>query len=279
MKDLIIVRGGGDLATGTIYTLYRSGFPVLILESAHPSAIRRSVAFSEALYDGTSEVEDVRCTLVKNTEEAVRVLDAGGLPIMADETAASLRDFSGGGVFAEKYRLKILVDAIIAKKNLGTAKDMAPLVIALGPGFTAGEDCDLIIETKRGHNLGRIIRSGTAVPNSGIPGNIGGYTKERVIHSPAAGRFVALTSIGDIVEKGQTVALIAQDNGKNVEVPASMSGLLRGILRNGYPVTEGFKIADIDPRYDEHRNCFTISDKARCIGGGVLLAVMEFLAN
>ena len=161
------------------------------------------------------------------------------------------------------------VDAILAKKNLGTTKEMAPLVIALGPGFTAGEDVDVIIETKRGHNLGRVIRSGSAVPNTGIPGIIGGYGKERVMHAQAEGILRNAASIGDIVEARAVIAEIETENG-TVPVEASLSGLLRGLIRDGYPVTKGFKIADIDPRKEELQNCFTISDKARCIAGSVL---------
>ncbi len=146
---------------------------------------------------------------------------------------------------------------------------MAPLVIALGPGFTAGEDVDVVIETKRGHNLGRVIRSGSAVPNTGIPGIIGGYGKERVMHAQAEGILRNAASIGDVVEARAVIAEIETENG-TVPVEASLSGLLRGLIRDGYPVTKGFKIADIDPRKEELQNCFTISDNARCIAGSVL---------
>jgi xanthine dehydrogenase accessory factor len=151
---------------------------------------------------------------------------------------------------------------------------MAPRTIALGPGFIAGEDVDLVIETKRGHNLGRMIRAGAAAPNSGVPGMIGGYAKERVIHAAAEGILQNIHAIGDLVEQGETIAVIRQGTAE-IPVLATITGIIRGLIRDGYPVTEGFKIADIDPRKEELQNCFTISDKARCIAGGVLEAVCE----
>jgi xanthine dehydrogenase accessory factor len=170
----------------------------------------------------------------------------------------------------------ILIDAILAKVNLGTTKDMAGLTIALGPGFSAGEDVDFVIETKRGHNLGRIISKGTATPNTGIPGNIGGYTKERVIHALAAGTIRNIRKIGDVVQKGEPIAYI--ENGtEKINVNATITGIIRGLIRDGYPVTVGFKIADIDPRQEELSNCFTISDKARCIAGSVLELVTGYV--
>ena len=164
----------------------------------------------------------------------------------------------------------VLVDAIIAKKNIGTTRDMAPLTIALGPGFVAGQDVDVVVETKRGHKLGRIIRAGSAAPNSGVPGVIGGYGAERVIHSPAAGVFRNCRAIADFVEAGETIALLETPEGETVPVTTQISGILRGLLRDGYPVPKGFKVADVDPRREELENCFLISDKARCIAGSVL---------
>ena len=188
-----------------------------------------------------------------------RIWKKDGVPVLVDPAGLSIA----------ALRPAVVVDAILAKKNLGTTKEMAPLVIALGPGFTAGEDVDVVIETKRGHNLGRVIRSGRAVPNTGIPGIIGGYGKERVMHAQAEGILRNAASIGDIVEARAVIAEIETENG-TVPVEASLSGLLRGLIRDGYPVTKGFKIADIDPRKEELQNCFTISDKARCIAGSVL---------
>ena len=270
-KDLIVVRGAGDLATGTIHRLKKAGFRLLVLEAEHPAAIRRQVALSEAVYAGSARVEDVEAVRMdvdlaekKNRKELLeqemeRIWKKDGVPVLVDPAGLSIA----------ALRPAVVVDAILAKKNLGTTKEMAPLVIALGPGFTAGEDVDVVIETKRGHNLGRVIRSGSAVPNTGSPGIIGGYGKERVMHAQAEGILRNAASIGDIVEARAVIAEIETENG-TVPVEASLSGLLRGLIRDGYPVTKGFKIADIDPRKEELQNCFTISDKARCIAGSVL---------
>lgn len=270
-KDLIVVRGAGDLATGTIHRLKKAGFRLLVLEAEHPAAIRRQVALSEAVYAGSARVEDVEAVRMdvdlaekKNRKELLeqemeRIWKKDGVPVLVDPAGLSIA----------ALRPAVVVDAILAKKNLGTTKEMAPLVIALGPGFTAGEDVDVVIETKRGHNLGRVIRSGSAVPNTGIPGIIGGYGKERVMHAQAEGILRNAASIGDIVEARAVIAEIETENG-TVPVEASLPGLLRGLIRDGYPVTKGFKIADIDPRKEELQNCFTISDKARCIAGSVL---------
>lgn len=270
-KDLIVVRGAGDLATGTIHRLKKAGFRLLVLEAEHPAAIRRQVALSEAVYAGSARVEDVEAVRMdvdlaekKNRKELLeqemeRIWKKDGVPVLVDPAGLSIA----------ALRPAVVVDAILAKKNLGTTKEMAPLVIALGPGFTAGEDVDVVIETKRGHNLGRVIRSGSAVPNTGIPGTIGGYGKERVMHAQAEGILRNAASIGDIVEARAVIAEIETEKG-TVPVEASLSGLLRGLIRDGYPVTKGFKIADIDPRKEELQNCFTISDKARCIAGSVL---------
>lgn len=174
------------------------------------------------------------------------------------------------GVSIGALKPAVVIDAILAKRNLGTRLDMAPLTIALGPGFTAGEDVDVVVETKRGHRLGRIIREGAAIPNTGIPGVIGGYGAERVIHAQAAGIFKNVRVIGDIVEAGDTIAEIWQEDGTKLLVQTQITGILRGLLRDGYRVTEHFKVADVDPRKEELSNCFLISDKARCIAGSVL---------
>ena len=297
--QLVIVRGGGDIATGTIRTLRRAGFPVLILESTHPSAIRRTVALSEAVYEGSATVEDVSVTLAHNLDEAEYLLFQDGIAMLVDPDGAAIRDIIHSG---EKYAewdtglttlegggrhlfLTCVVDAILAKKNLGTTKDMAPLVIALGPGFTAGRDCDVVIETMRGHSLGRAITEGEALHNTGTPGLIAGHAQDRVIHSPAAGIVKTCAAIGDIVEEGQPIARIIPEESSprlgepGVPVRATFTGLLRGLIRDGYPVPEGFKIADIDPRASEHDNCFRISDKARAIGGAVLTELIHFAAQ
>ena len=265
-RPWVLVRGAGDLATGTILRLHRCGFKVLALESADPSAIRRKAAFCEAVWQGAATVEGAVCRRIERAEEAAAVSAAGEIPLLVDERCAA----------AEILHPAAVVDAILAKRNLGTNRGMAPLTVGLGPGFTAGQDVDAVVETMRGHQLGRVILEGTAIPNTGVPGNIGGYTSERVIHAPASGpmEFVAdetgaLIDIGAVVRTGQCIGRVG-----GVEVPATLDGVLRGLIRQGYPVTKGLKIADIDPRLEQLHNCDTVSDKARAIAGGVVEALL-----
>ena len=279
-KQIIIVRGGGDIATGTISKLHHCGYPVLVLESQTPTAIRRHVAFSEAVYEGQSQVEDVTCKLADsmvanpmgvNPMESVQgIWREGKVAMMVDPDCRVLK----------VCRPWALVDAILAKRNLGTGRHMAPKTVALGPGFVAGRDVDAVIETMRGHNLGRIIWEGSALPNTGVPGIINGHGKDRVIHAPADGVLRACCRIGDFVNQGQIIAWITREGQQPVGVEASLTGLLRGLIRDGFGVKKGLKIADIDPRKSEYENCFTISDKARCIAGSVLEALqqMEYLS-
>lgn len=262
---MIIVRGGGDLATGTIYMLYQCGYQVLVLETAQPTAIRRNVAFCEAVYDGSCQVEQAVCRRVDTLAQCMEIWKKQEIPLMIDTQAAIVERIQKKEIQKTGIHLQAVIDGILAKKNLGTNRQMAPLTIALGPGFCAGDDVDYVIETKRGHRLGRIIEQGTAAPNTGVPGIIGGYGVERVIHAPADGTIRVQTQIGDLVEKGQTLANIG-----DVPVQATLDGVLRGIIRDGFAVSKGLKIADIDPRIGEKENCTTISDKARCIAGGVL---------
>ena len=318
---LIICRGAGDLATGIIHRLHRAGYRVIALETDYPAAIRRQVSFCEAVYDGSAAVEGVTARLVPALTDAETdteidaeadvetdaeigteidtetysglndtpathtasekwdrsaieaVLEAGEVPLLIDPTGESIA----------LLKPDVVVDAIIAKKNLGTTINMAPLVIGVGPGFTAGNDVHLVIESMRGHNLARIITDGMAQPNTGVPGNIAGFTSERVIHAPAAGYIHDVRKIGDIVQKGDEIARIYPDKGsfdnelsEYVPVNATITGIIRGLIREGYYFREGFKIADIDPRESELTNCFTISDKARSIAGSVLEAVSAF---
>ena len=298
---LIICRGAGDLATGIIHRLHRAGHRVIALETDYPAAIRRQVSFCEAVYDGSTAVEGVTARLVPALADAETdtetysgindipaahiasekwdssaieaVLEAGEVPLLIDPKGESI----------ELLKPDVVVDAIIAKKNLGTTINMAPLVIGVGPGFTAGHDVHLVIESMRGHNLARIIIDGMAQPNTGVPGNIAGFTSERVIHAPAAGYIHDVRKIGDIVQKGDEIARIYKDKesydnalSEYVPVNATITGIIRGLIREGYYFREGFKIADIDPRESELTNCFTISDKARSIAGSVLEAVSAF---
>ena len=298
---LIICRGAGDLATGIIHRLHRAGHRVIALETDYPAAIRRQVSFCEAVYDGSAAVEGVTARLVPALADAETdtetysgindtpaahivsekwdssaieaLLEAGEVPLLIDPKGESI----------VLLKPDVVVDAIIAKKNLGTTINMAPLVIGVGPGFTAGQDVHLVIESMRGHNLARIITDGMAQPNTGVPGNIAGFTSERVIHAPAAGYIHDVRKIGDIVQKGDEIARIypdkeSYDNALSEYVPvnATITGIIRGLIREGYFFREGFKIADIDPRESELTNCFTISDKARSIAGSVLEAVSAF---
>lgn len=263
-QKLIIVRGGGDLATGTIHRLWSAGLRVLVLEAEYPAAIRRQVSVCEAVYDRMATVEEMTAIKIKTADQADAVIEMGNVPVLVDPTGNAIK----------QLKPEIVVDAILAKKNLGTNMSMAPLTIALGPGFEAGKDVHVVIETKRGHNLGRIIRRGMAIPNTGIPGNIGGYAAERVIHGIEKGIFYNIHKIGDIVEEGEVIAKIKTDSGEFIPVTATITGMIRGLLRDGYPIPKGFKIADIDPRKEELANCFTISDKARCIAGSVLEVIV-----
>ena len=213
-RPLILVRGGGDLATGVVHRLWSAGLRVLVLESEHPAAIRRQVSLCEAVYAGQTQVEGLRAVRIHSLAEAAQVWQQGAVPVLVDPE----------GQWIPKAKPDVLVDAILAKRNLGTHRGMAPLTIALGPGFTAGQDVDVVIETKRGHRLGRIIRQGAAAPNTGVPGVIGGYGAERVLHAPAEGRWHALHEIGDLVQPGEAVAEICPAQGPAVPVCTQIGG-------------------------------------------------------
>jgi len=265
-QHTIVVRGAGDLATGVIARLVHAGFRVVALESPTPSAIRRTVCLSEAMYEGRAQVEDIEAIRVDSVDAALALLanagPSGPVPVLADPKAESLA----------AIKPLALVDAIIAKRNLGTRRGMAPIVVALGPGFEAGVDADAVIETNRGHHLGRILLSGQAEPNTGVPGIIAGAGRERVLYAPVAGVIENLTQIGDQVEADQAVLAVVGDTGR-VLVRSALQGTVRGLIRPGYPAHAGLKVADVDPRcVREH--CHTISDKARALGGGVLEAVL-----
>ncbi|HEX7372510.1 MAG TPA: selenium-dependent molybdenum cofactor biosynthesis protein YqeB [Thermodesulfobacteriota bacterium] len=260
LKDLVILaKGGGEMATGVAHRLARSGFRVCVTEIPEPLAVRREVAFGEAVFEGQKEVEGLTAKRSAGGEEIIRAWGKGEIPVIVDPPAA----------IREELQPEVVVDAILAKRNTGTRLGDAPLVIGLGPGFRAGEHVHMVIETNRGHRLGMVLEEGEADPDTGIPGEIAGYTLERVLRAPARGRFRGRRQIGDLVEKGEVVAEV---DGNPVE--AGIGGILRGILRDGIQVQEGMKVGDVDPRgIREH--CFTISDKARAIGGGVLEAILR----
>lgn len=259
LKELVVlIRGAGDLATGVAHRLWRSGFQVCMTEVPHPLAIRRAVCFSEAVHDGEKTVEDVTAKHVIDVEAVRPSWKKGKIPVLVDPQAE----------IRKTMRPHVLVDAIMAKKNLGTTMSDAQLVIGLGPGFSAGGDVHFVIETNRGHDLGRLIRVGSAEPDTGVPGPVGGYAAERVLRAPESGRFDPLHEIGDAVKTGDPVAMV-----EGVAMRSRISGVLRGILRPGTPVEKGMKSGDVDPR-GKREACFTISDKARALGGAVLEGIL-----
>lgn len=259
-KDIIIVRGGGDVASGTINKLHRCGFYVLVLEIPMPTAIRRRVCYGEAVYEGKVTLEGITAVLSNSFEDVKKNWENGTIPVVIDSE----------GQWIEKVKPLAVIDCILAKKNVGMTIDKAPITIALGPGFEAGKDVHAVIETMRGHNLGKIIYKGHAMDNTGIPGSIKGFSKERVIHSPGEGKIKIIRDIAEVVAKDEVIATIG-----DIEIKATIDGVLRGIIRDGFYVWKGLKIADIDPRLSEADNCFTISDKARCIAGGVIEAILS----
>ena len=253
-KKLVIVRGGGDVATGTIQKLKRVGFDVLVLEIGRPTCIRRNVAVAQAIFEGEIKIEDIEAIYCKDKSEIEKAFAEDKIAVTVDPE----------GRFIEEMKPICVIDGILAKKNLGTKKGMAPITIGLGPGFVAGEDVDLVIETNRGHDLGRLIFEGSAAKNTGNPGNINGFTTERILRSSANGKLHIIKDLGSVVKKGEPVALV---DGK--EIYAGLDGMVRGMINEGIEVTKGMKIGDVDPRVIP-RNAKTISDKARLIGGGSL---------
>ena len=259
-KDaLIIVRGGGDLATGTIHRLWSAGLRVLVLETTRPAAIRRQVALCEAVYEGETTVEGLRAVRIETLEQAQSVWAQSAVPVLVDPEGACIA----------RANPEVVVDAILAKRNLGTRRTMAPVVIGVGPGFTAGEDCHAAVETMRGHTLGRVIYSGSAIPNTNVPGLIGGFAGERVLRAPADGAFRSVHRIGDLVKAGDVAGYVSGE-----PMVCTIDGVLRGLIADGIPVRKGMKSGDVDPRGNVE-NCYTVSDKATAVGGGVLEAILH----
>ena len=254
----VLIRGGGDLASGIAVRLHRSGFHVLITELPQPLVIRRSVSFAEAVPEGSTQVEDITGQLINDVNQSRESFNLGQIPILVDPDLSYLKEFNP----------EVIVDARMLKKPPGEGKELASLVIGLGPGFNAGVNCHAVIETNRGHNLGRVIWEGEPESNTGIPGVIGGYGEERVLRAPSSGILHTKIKIGDrLMEK----SLIAEVDGQ--EVLAPFEGTLRGLLRNGTHVEQGLKIGDLDPR-DDPSLWVRVSDKSRSIGGGVLEAIL-----
>ena len=254
----MLVRGAGDLATGVAMRLYRAGFAVVMTELAQPMVVRRTASLADAVTEGRWRVEElvgVRAT----AGDAPQALGRGEVPVLIDPGKDAIRQLAP----------RVVVDGIMAKRNTGTGREDAPIVIALGPGFTAGADVDAVIETARGHELGRAIYGGSAQPNTGVPGEVGGASTDRLLRAPVDGVFRAWRQIGDRVAVGEAVADV-----DGVPVKALLDGILRGLLRTGTPVTTGLKVGDVDPRA-EREYCFTVSDKALAIGGGALEAILR----
>ncbi len=304
-QTLVAVKGAGDLASGVIHRLVRAGFAVMATELAQPTVVRRTVAFAEAVALGTITVEGVTARLATSQEEVNAAIARGEAPVIVDADGTTLK----------QIRPTVLIEATLSKYNSGVTMDDAPIVIALGPGFEAGKDVHAVIETNRGHNLGRVYLNGSAEPDTGVPGAIGGYTIERLLRAPCTGKLYAVRQIGNLVHANETVAVVDTSNpfvhsrgdpggrprtlcspldplwspssvdvvsprdrapSSPVPVTAAITGILRGLVRDGLDVTQGMKVGDIDPRA-AREHCFTISDKSRAIAGGVLEAILYFL--
>ena len=255
---MILIKGAGDLASGVAVRLAHCGYPIVMTDLPHPTSIRRTVSFSEAIIKGTYTVEDVSAVFTESYDAIESILKNDQIVVLTDPNANSVKELQPD----------VVIDAILAKQNLGTRITDAPIVIALGPGFAAGVDCHAVIETMRGHNLGRVILEGPAEPNTGIPGNIGGFTTERVLRAPKDGIFHEIRHIGEVVQKSDLIAKVDEE-----PILSPLDGVIRGLLPTGTPVKIGMKSGDVDPR-SVPGNCYTVSDKARAIAGGVLEAIL-----
>lgn len=264
MNETVLIRGGGDLASGVALRLHRSHMRVIITELAQPLVIRRRVSFAEAIYEGDTQVEEVAAHRVESLSDVQMSWKQGVIPVMVDPDCSILEELKRLSI-----QVSVLVDARMTKGPPYLELDSAPLVIGLGPGFVPGENCHAVIETNRGHFLGRVIWNGSAQPDTGVPEGFGGQYQMRVLRSPAEGFFKSHARICDHLESGD---LIAEVNGHQILAP--FKGVLRGILHSGLPVNKGFKVGDIDPR-DDPRYCKLVSDKSLSIAGGVLEAILS----
>ena len=257
----LVIKGAGEMASGVAWRLFKSGFNRMCMtDVSQPQAVRREVSFCEAIYDGHKTVQGVTAKLIASFDAISEAWDLGQIPILVDPEAGVID-------FLKPY---VVIDAILAKKNLGTKKTDAPLVIGLGPGFCAGRDVHLVVETNRGHDLGRVIHEGEAEKNTGVPGVIAGYGAERVFRAPKDGRFLILNDIGELVEAGKVVAEV-----DGMPVKAQINGVIRGILRDGTEVWKGMKAGDVDPR-GKKDSCYTVSEKTLAIAGGVLEGILSY---
>jgi len=258
MTSFVLIWGGGDLATGVALRLHRSGIRVLVVETNQPLAVRRSVSFAQAVYDGETQIEGVKGKLIGSPSEMSTYWDEGIIPVIVDPALDLL----------EEYQPLVIVDARMRKRYLDLPLDMAEMVVGLGPGFVVGENCHAAVETNRGHFLGRVYWEGSPEADTGIPGKVQSYTKERVLHAPGAGEVVANVKIGDAVKQGDIILSV-----DGVAVPAPFDGVVRGLIHEGIIVRKGMKVGDVDPRPETFR-CWTVSEKSLAIGGGVLEAIL-----
>jgi xanthine dehydrogenase accessory factor len=255
----VLIRGGGEMASGIAHRLHQCHMKVLITEIAAPTAVRRTVAYAEAIYDGCHAIENVKSFKVATVHQAHELWEADMIPIFIDPGAAVRREVKPG----------VIVDAIMAKRGSSTAISDAPLVIGIGPGFTAGGNVHAVVESNRGYRLGRVIWNGAAEPDTGVPAPVAGYTETRVLRAPRAGSFKAIRDIGDTVQRGEIVAEVDR-----MQISAEITGMIRGMLHDGIQVEAGVKVGDVDPR-GQREYCYSISDKARAIGGGVVEAILH----
>ena len=257
----VIIKGAGDLASGVAHRLAYAGFSLLMLELPHPLVVRRTVSFASAIFEGSIVVEGLKATLIGEVSEVESCWARGIIPVLVDPDGVSIREM----------RPHVLVDAVMAKRNIGISINDAPCVIGLGPGFTAGKDVNAVIETQRGHHLGRAIYTGSPEPDTGVPAEVCGFAAQRLLRAPASGKFIPCKDIGEMVRKGEKVATVG-----DTPLYANIGGLVRGMLHTGAEVKTGIKVGDIDPR-GAGIDWRTISDKARAVGGGVLEAIMHYL--
>jgi len=258
MNEIIIIRGAGDIATGIAHRLYKCGFRLLLTEIEKPLVVRRFVSFANAIPEGKAEVEGICAVKASCVDDIYKIWEGNDIPVLCDKECKVLEKLTPLGI----------VDSILAKRNTGTHMGMAPITIGVGPGFKAGVDVDAVVETKRGHNLGKVIYKGTASTNTGIPGNIMGFSKERLLRAPADGIIKNTCEIGDMVKREDVVAFVAGE-----PVKAQIDGVLRGLIADNTQVQKGLKVGDVDPR-GIREYCFTISDKSRAVAGGVLEAIL-----
>ena len=259
LNFIVLIKGAGDLASGVAVRLHRCGLRLAMTELPQPLMVRRTVSFGEAVYAGQARVEGVSAVRVEGCAEAKEAMAGSKIPILVDPDCRCLNELQPA----------VVIDAIMAKTNPGTRIDDASLVVALGPGFTAGKDCHAVIETNRGHRLGRVIRNGSAEADTGQPGEIQGKTNDRILRAPVSGTVETFGVIGERVTEGQALARVA-----GIEVCAEIPGVLRGMIHTGVEVEAGMKIGDIDPR-GESSHCYQVSDKSLAIAGGVLEAILS----